>query len=226
MKSVGPDAARDLLLLSLTAGSTDAIGFLALGEAFTSNMTGNTVLLSIHLGQGDYLVAARILGVIVTFLLGATLGAWLGRGVPEKEWSALAFRLIRMEKFTLLVFALGWLLWKEGNFAPLQHFLLGLLAVSMGLQSTALFRLAAPGVATTAITGTLTAMINGIFNLVMLPPEQAHADRERTQFQLGILFLYALGAVISGFCIVHFPITAGLIPLAAIAAVSNGKLRS
>jgi uncharacterized membrane protein YoaK (UPF0700 family) len=44
---------RDILLLVLTwaAGSVDAISFLALGRVFTANMTGNTVLLGLHLAQ-------------------------------------------------------------------------------------------------------------------------------------------------------------------------------
>ena len=44
---------RDALLLILTwaAGNVDAIGYLALGCVFTANMTGNTVLLGLHLAQ-------------------------------------------------------------------------------------------------------------------------------------------------------------------------------
>lgn len=46
---------RDLLLLGLTwsAGFLDAISFLGLGNVFTANMTGNTILLGIALGRGD-----------------------------------------------------------------------------------------------------------------------------------------------------------------------------
>jgi hypothetical protein len=46
-------AARDGLVLVLagTAGCVDAISYLGLGHVFTANMTGNTVLLGVSLGQ-------------------------------------------------------------------------------------------------------------------------------------------------------------------------------
>ena len=48
-------ARRDLLLLGLTwsAGFLDAISFLGLGNVFTANMTGNTILLGIALGRDN-----------------------------------------------------------------------------------------------------------------------------------------------------------------------------
>ena len=44
-------ARRDLLLLGLTwaAGFVDAVSYLGLGNVFTANMTGNTMLLGIAL---------------------------------------------------------------------------------------------------------------------------------------------------------------------------------
>src|SRR6185369_17222366 len=42
-----------ILALAVNAGATDAIGFLALGGAFTSVMTGNLVLFGISAAEGD-----------------------------------------------------------------------------------------------------------------------------------------------------------------------------
>jgi len=47
MKNFGREATRDLLALSVVAGSADAAGFMGVGLVFTSNMTGNLVLLGI-----------------------------------------------------------------------------------------------------------------------------------------------------------------------------------
>lgn len=42
-----------LVLLSLAAGCVDAVSYLGLNHVFTANMTGNTVLLGIALGQAQ-----------------------------------------------------------------------------------------------------------------------------------------------------------------------------
>jgi Protein of unknown function (DUF1275) len=47
-------ASRTLpLVLSLTAGSTDIIGFLGLNGLFTAHITGNIVVLAAHIAAGD-----------------------------------------------------------------------------------------------------------------------------------------------------------------------------
>src|SRR5215467_6235892 len=70
---------RDLLLLALTwaAGNVDAIGYLGLGRVFTANMTGNTVLLGLHLGQAQGAAAVRALLALVGFGVGLAVGALL-----------------------------------------------------------------------------------------------------------------------------------------------------
>jgi uncharacterized membrane protein YoaK (UPF0700 family) len=218
MKSLGREAARDLLLLSLTAGSADAVGYLGLGQVFTSNMTGNMVLLGIDLGQDHLASAGRALYVLAIFMLGLCLGAWLGKNLPEKQWSALAFRLIGLEKIALLVFGIGWFfITSKSHGAPAYGFLT-LLALAMGLQSAAMYRLSAPGVGTTAITGTLTAFATGLMNLLFMTKieiNQRESNLQRVRFQLVVIFLYACGAALGGFLIMHVPRMAGSLPLLA-----------
>ena len=48
-----------LVLLSLNSGATDAVGFVALGGAFTSVMTGNMILLGISATNAVPGVATR-----------------------------------------------------------------------------------------------------------------------------------------------------------------------
>jgi len=216
------------LLLSLTAGSADAAGYLGLGRVFTSNMTGNVVLLGINLGQGDFIAAGRILYVLAIFILGVCLGAWLGRDLPEKEWPTLAFRLIGLEKIALLLFGIGWFLLVDGMTGMGSHALLALLAMAMGLQSAAMARLSAPGVTTTAVTGTLTALATGTMTLLYLSKVQIDQKlelRERVKFQLTIVFLYGCGAALCGWLIVHLPHWAGCFPVLASAFVALGRPR-
>jgi uncharacterized membrane protein YoaK (UPF0700 family) len=60
-------------LLSFTAGSMDAIAFLALGDVFTSAMTGNTVLLGLAIGQGQVSAAMHSLTAFLGYAFGVAL---------------------------------------------------------------------------------------------------------------------------------------------------------
>jgi hypothetical protein len=71
-----------VLLLGGVAGYLDAVGYLTLG-IFTANMTGNTVLLGMAIGQGHSPAMARVLVALAAFLAGAGTGAPLLR---ERQW--------------------------------------------------------------------------------------------------------------------------------------------
>jgi uncharacterized membrane protein YoaK (UPF0700 family) len=218
MKAIDPVATRDVLLLSLAAGSADAAGFIGLGRVFTSNMTGNIVLLGIALGQGHLADAVRSLFVLAIFMLGVALGERLGRGVDNADWPRIAARLIGLEKIALLLFAAGWTLLPHSH-GPASFALLATLAIAMGLQTAALSRLGAPGVATTAVTSTLTALVMG---LVRVAESAAGSSLQRLVFQGGVLGLYCGGAAVSGVLILFQPVLAGWMPLAAALFVSQG----
>src|SRR5918997_426133 len=67
-----PATVRDamLVMLSLAAGCVDAVGYLGLGQIFVANMTGNTVLLGLALGQAQGQAALRALVVLAAFAVG------------------------------------------------------------------------------------------------------------------------------------------------------------
>jgi uncharacterized membrane protein YoaK (UPF0700 family) len=57
-------ASRTLpLVLSLTAGSTDIIGFLGLNGLFTAHITGNIVVLAAHTVAGDPTIFSYMLSI-------------------------------------------------------------------------------------------------------------------------------------------------------------------
>src|SRR3979411_972581 len=69
-------------VLSIIAGSVDAIGFLGLGGLFTAHVTGNLVILAAHLASGSGAPVAPMLSVpVFVAALGLTgrLGGWGGR---------------------------------------------------------------------------------------------------------------------------------------------------
>src|SRR5437868_5297408 len=64
--------------LSILAGMTDAIGFMATGD-FVSFMSGNTTRLAVAISDGDLGLTLRIFILIATFIVGNALGILVSR---------------------------------------------------------------------------------------------------------------------------------------------------
>lgn len=64
--------------LSLLAGMTDAIGFMATGD-FVSFMSGNTTRLAVAINEGDLTLSLRLLIAVAAFIFGNALGVVLAR---------------------------------------------------------------------------------------------------------------------------------------------------
>ncbi|KQB53197.1 hypothetical protein AQS70_11525 [Pseudomonas endophytica] len=64
--------------LSVLAGMTDAIGFLAVGD-FISFMSGNTTRLAVAVGEGDVQIIVRLGCAVLAFVVGNALGVVVGR---------------------------------------------------------------------------------------------------------------------------------------------------
>jgi uncharacterized membrane protein YoaK (UPF0700 family) len=93
------DSRRNISLacaLSALAGYVDAIGFLHLGGLFVSFMSGNSTRMGVSLAEGQWLSAAKPLGLIALFVIGAAAGSLivLGRGVNRQPWVLLAEALL------------------------------------------------------------------------------------------------------------------------------------
>lgn len=154
---------RDLLVvvLAVTSGATDAIGFLALGRAFTSVMTGNLVLTGIAIADVDLTALTLTLTAIGSFVLGAAIGARTA-GTPATDdpvWPRAVTLALTAELALMGLFATGW--WALGSNPPEAAFLplLGLNAAALGLQSSAIQRFGVSGLSTTYLTGTLTTVV-------------------------------------------------------------------
>ncbi|MGG7672596.1 YoaK family protein [Pseudomonas sp. WC2] len=64
--------------LSVLAGMTDAIGFMASGD-FVSFMSGNTTRLAVAISDGDIGLTGRLLILVATFIVGNALGVVVAR---------------------------------------------------------------------------------------------------------------------------------------------------
>lgn len=148
-----------LVLLTGAAGMLDALCYLR-AKVFAANMTGNVVLLGLDLVHRHELRGAWNLVAGLAFVAGAFLAGWivlkvLGMKTPVAEMKAgLSLELPFLLGFaTLCVIAAG---------KPDRWVTAGIVitrACGMGVQSLAVRRLNISGVATTFITGTVTAAV-------------------------------------------------------------------
>ncbi len=61
--------------LAFLAGATDVHGLTLLHDLFVSFMSGNSTMLGVAIGRGDFERAGRIAGIIALFVAGATAGS-------------------------------------------------------------------------------------------------------------------------------------------------------
>lgn len=155
------ERARLVVVLAVTSGATDAIGFLALGSAFTSVMTGNMVLLGVGAASRDGALLLSCAIAILSFVVGAAIGARVaGSAVPgDTVWPTAVSVALWIELALFAGFAALW--WGLGSEPDPVWLLimLGLNAGALGLQSSAIQRFGVSGLSTTYLTGTLTTIV-------------------------------------------------------------------
>lgn len=151
---------RDTMVLVLTwaASGVDALSYFGLGHIFTANMTGNTVLLGLAIGQGQGLAALRSIVALAGFMVGVAGCAVVLEATPQHgDWPINVTKAVMAESVVLALFTLTWHVGMHSGVTI--YALIALSAVAMGIQSAAIRQLKVPGIATTYITGTLTSMV-------------------------------------------------------------------
>jgi len=162
-----------VVVLAAVAGAVDAISYLV-ARVFTANMTGNVVLLGLAGARHDTATAVRSGVAFVAFAAGAGVGGWLavrlgrdggegaaggGDGGAGWPWPRGVVAALLLE-VPLMVAAEAVLLAGGAQLgAPARDALVALSGAAMGAQSAAMRRLPLPNVATTYVTGTLTALM-------------------------------------------------------------------
>ncbi|GGU66847.1 YoaK family protein [Streptomyces daghestanicus] len=146
-----------MLALTVVTGLVDAVSYLALGQVFVANMTGNVVFLGFALAGAPGLSVPASLVAIAAFLGGALGGGRLGTRFPAHRGRLLstctAVQAVLMA-VAVIVAAVG-----GGEVTgPVQYSLIVLLGVAMGMQNAVARRLGVPDMTTTVLTLTLTGL--------------------------------------------------------------------
>jgi uncharacterized membrane protein YoaK (UPF0700 family) len=201
-----------VVTLAVVSGATDAIGFLALGGAFTSVMTGNMVLLGVSISQGDGARALSSVGAILAFIAGAALGARVA-GTPrdgDRIWPRAVTLGLLVELAFMAAYAVGW--WVTGA-APGTGVAFALLlasAVGLGIQSSTVQRFGVSGLSTTYMTGTLTTVV-----IRLATGRGVKEVWHSVEVLLGLI----AGAVAGTLLVLFAPLAAPVLQLAALGAV-------
>ncbi|MEK5502023.1 MULTISPECIES: YoaK family protein [Bacillus] len=195
-----------LLLLCLTAGIVDVIGYLSIGHVFTANMTGNIVLLGLALGNSLQKTAMYSLIALLGFIIGVIIASLIAGKQEKSFWPSSVTTALIVEGGVLLLFAC------LSSLQTSAYILIILLSIAMGLQTTAARKLGVAGISTTVLTGTLANFFEDISGRFFNKKKQNILHTDALLRALTIV-LYCLGAVIAAvaepaysFAVVWIPI--------------------
>jgi uncharacterized membrane protein YoaK (UPF0700 family) len=205
---------RDALvvLLAVTTGGMDAIGFIAMGGVFASVMTGNLVLLGVSIGHRNGSLAAHVGVALAGYIVGVVSGALVaGRPDPGRStWPARVTAALVVELVLIIGLTVGWELAGGHPLGDPQLLLLGVASMAMGVQSSAVRSLAAPGLSSTYMTGTLTSLVSAV----------AAGDGLAGQRQnLAVIAAVVVGAAAAGVLVLEVPRAAPAVALVALSSV-------
>jgi uncharacterized membrane protein YoaK (UPF0700 family) len=234
---------RLVLLLAGAAGCLDAVGYLMLG-LFTANMTGNTILLGLSIGRAAWADALHNVVALAAFVVGAGAGTVLTRGVRRISHGLGA------ETAVLAGAIAVWALFgaPRGRVAePPVYWLIALLSAAMGIQSATVRRVGEQRVATTYVTGTLTAIATDTASELFdrwsarrtakgmgadaapagpapSSPAQPRTASRGTALMSGLWGVYLLGALVGGFAELHWSMWAIAAPIVVLLGVTASDL--
>ncbi|GGO05997.1 UPF0700 transmembrane protein YoaK [Saccharibacillus kuerlensis] len=203
-----------LMLLCMSAGIVDVIGYIHLGRVFTANMTGNIVILGMsfaHVAELSFLRAAL---ACLGFIAGNAAAAMLLSGNKAKGfWPARITLILLIELVFYLLFA-----WLAGPVMSetLLHVLIILLSSAMGMQTTAARKLGIAGISTTVLTNNLASVIEDIvayFRKRFGASEKTVKISGDTWLRFIAVLIYCLGALVAGVAEVTLAFSAIWIPI-------------
>lgn len=150
------------LSLTIVGGFVDAVGYIALFQIFTANMSGNSVHVGMYLGQRQWMELLRPLCAIISYVVGMALTRIAVEIAGRSGLRRIASFTLAVEALLLAIFAHATPAMHLGRIVDqgtLAYFcLVALLAFAMGVQTATLTHIGPLTVYTTFVTGTLTKL--------------------------------------------------------------------
>jgi uncharacterized membrane protein YoaK (UPF0700 family) len=211
-------------VLSIIAGSVDAIGFLGLGGLFTAHVTGNLVILAAHLASGGEAPVAPMLSVPV-FVVALGLTRLLAGAVERIGFASL--RPLLLLQFLLLAgfFVLCASAGPRMGPDTTKAILAGMLGVSAMAVQNALAQISVKGAPSTAVmTTNITRFMMDVGDVMFgRKPADVVKARGRAMRTWPAIVGFALGCALGAICEAAIGLLSLALPTAlALLAVAMG----
>ena len=179
------------ILRALSGGLMDAYSYLYRGEVFANAQTGNILLMSVYLSQGNWRLALQYLFPVAAFAAGILLAFlirhWLWERNSPFHWRQLGV-LVEIGLLTLVAF-----LPQEVNLLANS-----LISLACGFQVEAFRKIHGNSIATTMCIGNLRAGIHATAEFCV---SRRREDRNRAITYFTVILAFALGAVLGNLAI-------------------------
>lgn len=174
-----------LLLLTFATGLADSISILALGHVFVANMTGNVIFLGFWLAPSTTVDLNAVAVALPTFICTTIVSGRLSRhfGVRTRTWITTVLATEITLLVTLAVVAGAGLLRYQGNS---KLIMIGILAVTFGLQHSSARQFGIQELSTTVLTSTIVSL--------GLDSRLAGGTGERHRLRIGVVATMCAGA--------------------------------
>ena len=196
-----------LLLLTFATGLADSISILVLGHVFVANMTGNVIFLGFWLAPKTSIDLTAVVVALPTFVCTTIVSGRLSRyfGERTRPWitTVLATELVLLVTLSILG-GTGVLHYHDSS----KLIMIGVLAVTFGLQHSSARQFGIQELSTTVLTSTIVSL--------GLDSRLAGGTGARQKLRFSVVFTMCagafLGATMSRFVVAPvFAITAAVV---------------
>ena len=146
---------RLAISLSWIGGYTNVVALLSLGTV-VSHITGTSTQLGRWIGAGDIKRAAFFGFLLLTFILGAAVSAYLTESAKRRGWRSKYVLPIGLEGLLLLLLTLQLSYRGTAKSGLFFYQAVGLASLAMGLQNATITKISGAVVRTTHLTGIFT----------------------------------------------------------------------
>ncbi|OBI33121.1 hypothetical protein A5709_22045 [Mycobacterium sp. E1386] len=196
-----------LLLLTFATGLADSISILVLGHVFVANMTGNVIFLGFWLAPRTSIDLTAVVVALPTFVCTTIVSGRISRHFADRtlRWitTVLATEIILLVALATLA-GTGILRYHDNT----KLIMIGVLAVTFGLQHSSARQFGIQELSTTVLTSTIVSL--------GLDSRLAGGTGERQTLRLGVVLTMCagafLGATMSRFVVAPvFAVTAAVV---------------
>jgi uncharacterized membrane protein YoaK (UPF0700 family) len=174
-----------LLLLTFATGLADALSILVLGHVFVANMTGNVIFLGFWLAPRTSIDLTAVVVALPTFVCTTILSGRLQRHLAARTrtWitTVLTTEIVLLLALSILAGS-GVLRYHDNT----KLIIIGLLAVTFGLQHSSARQFGIQELSTTVLTSTIVSL--------GLDSRLAGGTGEREKLRLGVVVTMCVGA--------------------------------